>query len=120
MKIYHKILLYQNKWLYPYIRILLTGMVYVACLASLLLIWGVVYEHGFMVSERSAGWLQYLYDIVRGIFLLEVTLYILLDYQNTKRRFNRLTWVLTALYIERLYFLFVTYLIISRYRKTQT
>lgn len=26
----------------------------------------------------------------------------------------------SALYIERLYFLFVTYLIISRYRKTQT
>lgn len=28
--------------------------------------------------------------------------------------------VVSALYIERLYFLFVTYLIISRYRKTQT
>lgn len=28
--------------------------------------------------------------------------------------------VVLALYIERLYFLFVTYLIISRYRKTQT
>lgn len=97
MKIYHKILLYQNKWLYPYIRIFLTGMVYVACLASLLLIMGVVYEHGFTVSERGAGRLQHLYDIVWGIFLLEVTLYILLDYQHTKRRFNRLTWVLIAL-----------------------
>lgn len=97
MKIYHKILLYQNKWLYPYIRIFLTGMVYVACLASLLLILGVVYEHGFTVSERGAGRLQHLYDIVWGIFLLEVTLYILLDYQHTKRKFNRLTWVLTAL-----------------------
>lgn len=97
MKIYHKILLYQNKWLYPYIRVLLTGMVYVAYLASLLLIMGVVYEHGFTVSEQSVGRLQHLYDIVRGIFLLEVTLYILLDYQHTKRRFNRLTWVLVAL-----------------------
>lgn len=97
MKIYHKILLYQNKWLYPYIRIFLTGMVYVACLASLLLILGVVYEHGFTVSERGAGRLQHLYDIVWGIFLLEVTLYILLDYQHTKRKFNRLTWVLIAL-----------------------
>lgn len=28
--------------------------------------------------------------------------------------------VVSALYIERRYFLFVTYLIISRYRKTQT
>ena len=33
---------------------------------------------------------------------------------------NRLFSVVSALYIERRYFLFVTYLIISRYRKTQT
>ena len=33
---------------------------------------------------------------------------------------NLVPIVLSALYIERRYFLFVTYLIISRYRKTQT
>ena len=36
---------------------------------------------------------------------------------------NKWTWIIgvvSALYIERRYFLFVTYLIISRYRKTQT
>ena len=47
MKIYHKFLLYQNKWIHPYTRIILGGVTYIAYLASILLIMGVVYEHGF-------------------------------------------------------------------------
>lgn len=50
-------------------------------------------------------------------------------YYQRKYRLETISWekastwgvgVVSALYIERLYFLFVTYLIISRYRKTQT
>ena len=37
MKIYHKFLLYQNKWIYPYTRIILGGVTYIAYLASILL-----------------------------------------------------------------------------------
>ena len=44
MKIYHKFLLYQNKWIHPYTRIILGGVTYIAYLASILLIMGVVYE----------------------------------------------------------------------------
>ena len=43
MKIYHKILLYQNKLLQPYVRILLRMMAVLTYMASLLLIVGVVY-----------------------------------------------------------------------------
>lgn len=39
------------------------------------------------------------------------------NYINYRRGF---LFVVSALYIERRYFLFVTYLIISRYGKTQT
>ena len=44
------------------------------------------------------------------------------SYQETKETDARNDGddVVSAVYIERLYFLFVTYLIISRYRKTQT
>ena len=45
MKIYHKFLLYQNKLLKPYIRIILGLVEALTYLASLLLIVGVVYEH---------------------------------------------------------------------------
>ena len=50
MKIYHKFLLYQNKLLKPYVRILLGLVEALTYLASLLLIVGVVYEHGFSLS----------------------------------------------------------------------
>ncbi len=97
MKIYHKFFLYQNKWIHPYIRIFLAGMTYIAYLASILLIVGVVYEHGFTISEHESQQLQYLYRLVWGVFLAEITLRILLEYQDTKRKFNRLTWILTIL-----------------------
>ena len=50
MKIYHKFLLYQNKLLKPYVRILLGLIEALTYLASLSLIVGVVYEHGFPLS----------------------------------------------------------------------
>ena len=45
MKIYHKFLLYQNKLLKPYVRILLGLVEALTYLASLLLIVGVVYVY---------------------------------------------------------------------------
>ena len=97
MKIYHKFLLYQNKWIYPYTRIILGGVTYIAYLASILLIMGVVYEHGFTISEHEASQLQTLYRFVWGVFLSEVTLRLLLEYRDTKRTFKKLTWILIAL-----------------------
>ena len=47
MKIYHKFLLYQNKWIHPYVRMTVGVMTSITYLASILLIVGVVYEHGF-------------------------------------------------------------------------
>ena len=97
MKIYHKFLLYQNKWIHPYTRIILGGVTYIAYLASILLIMGVVYEHGFTISEHEASQLQTLYRFVLGVFLSEVTLRLLLEYRDTKRTFKKLTWILIAL-----------------------
>lgn len=97
MKIYHKYFLYQNKWIHPYIRIILGAVTYIAYLASILLIVGVVYEHGFTISPQEASQLQTLYRFVWGIFLTEVTLHILLEYRDTKRIYKRLTWILIAL-----------------------
>lgn len=97
MKIYHKYFLYQNKWIHPYIRMILGAVTYIAYLASILLIVGVVYEHGFTISPQEASQLQTLYRFVWGIFLAEVTLHILLEYRDTKRIYKRLTWILIAL-----------------------
>lgn len=97
MKIYHKFLLYKNKWIHPYVRMVLSGMSVVTYLASLLLIAGVVYEHGFTITAEEEGQLKSLYHGVWLVFLADVTLRILLEYKDTRRTFSKLAWVLTAL-----------------------
>lgn len=97
MKIYHKFLLYKNKWIHPYIKMTLGVMSTLTYLASLALIVGVVYEHGFSISADEAHRLQGLYRGVWIVFLLDISLRILLEYKDTRRAFSRLTWVLTAM-----------------------
>ena len=97
MKIYHKFLLYQNKWIHPYVRMTVGVMTSITYLASILLIVGVVYEHGFTISEVEAHQLQRLYHGVWIVFLADVTLRILLEYKDTRRTFSKLTWILTIL-----------------------
>ena len=80
MKIYHKFLLYQNKLLKPYVRILLGLVEALTYLASLLLIVGVIYEHGFPLSVDEVAKIQVLYKAVWIIFLVDVTLHISLEY----------------------------------------
>ena len=97
MKIYHKFLLYQNKWIHPYVRMTVGVMTSITYLASILLIVGVVYEHGFTISEVEAHQLQRLYHGGWIVFLVDVTLRILLEYKDTRRTFSKLTWILTIL-----------------------
>ena len=97
MKIYHKILLYQNKLLQPYVRILLRMMAVLTYMASLLLIVGVVYEHGFPLSAPDISHLKILYKAVWIIFLIDVTLHIFLEYKGTKKNFRKLAWILSWL-----------------------
>lgn len=97
MKIYHKFLLYQNKWIHPYTKMILGVMTSITYLASILLIVGVVYEHGFTISQVEVQQLHHLYRGVWFVFLTDVTLRLLLEYKDTRRKFSKLTWILTAL-----------------------
>lgn len=97
MKIYHKFLLYQNKLLKPYIRIILGLLEALTYLASFALIIGVIYEHGFPLSADETAKIQVLYKAVWVIFLIDVTLHILLEYRSTKKRYRRLAWILSGL-----------------------
>ena len=96
MKIYHKFLLYQNKLLKPYVRILLGLVEALTYLASLLLIVGVVYEHGFPLSPVEVQQIQILYKAVWIIFLIDVTLHISLEYRKTKKQYRCLAWILSV------------------------
>lgn len=97
MKIYHKFLLYQNKLLKPYIRFLLGLIEAFTYMASLLLIVGVVYEHGFPLSYEQVQNVHVLYKVVWIAFLVDVTLHISLEYRDTKKNYLRIAWILSWL-----------------------
>lgn len=97
MKLYHKFFLYQNKWIHPYIRVALGVMTALTYLASILLIVGLVYEHGFTISAAEAHQLQRLYHGVWIVFLVDISLHILLEYKDTRQTFSMLTCILTFL-----------------------
>ena len=97
MKIYHKFLLYQNKLLKPYIRLLLGTMAIVTYLFSLFLIAGVVYEHGFLLTPEEVSKVQMLYKAVWIIFLVDISLRLLLEYKDTKKTYRKVAWVLNGL-----------------------
>ena len=98
MKIYHKFLLYKNKWIYPYIRLTMGVITALTYLASILLIVGLVYEHGFMISADEANQLQHLYHGVWIVFLMDISLHLLLEYKDTRQTFSKLTWILTVMF----------------------
>lgn len=97
MKIYHKLLLYQNKLLKPYIRVALGLLETLTYLASLALIVGVVCEHGFPLSADETERLQILYKAVWLIYLTDVTLHLFLEYRSTRKQYRWLAWVLSIL-----------------------
>ena len=86
MKLYHKAFLYRHKWIQPYLQKVLGGIDAVTFLAALALIGGVVYEHGFIISEGAEADLGVLYRTVWGVFLVQTTMHIGLAYRETLKK----------------------------------
>ena len=97
MKLYHKAFLYRQKWIQPYLQKVLGGIDAVTFLAALALIGGVVYEHGFIISEGAEADLGVLYRTVWGVFLVQTTMHIGLAYRETLKKYRTFTWVLNIL-----------------------
>ncbi|MFR8082963.1 MAG: TrkH family potassium uptake protein [Odoribacter splanchnicus] len=97
MKLYHKAFLYRHKWIQPYLQKVLGGIDAVTFLAALALIGGVVYEHGFIISEGAEADLVVLYRTVWGVFLVQTTMHIGLAYRETLKKYRTFTWVLNIL-----------------------
>lgn len=73
------------------------GIDAVTFLAALALIGGVVYEHGFIISEGAEADLGVLYRTVWGVFLVQTTMHIGLAYRETLKKYRTFTWVLNIL-----------------------
>ena len=97
MKLYHKAFLFRHKWIQPYLQKVLGGIDAVTFLAALALTGGVVYEHGFIISEGAEADLGVLYRTVWGVFLVQTTMHIGLAYRETLKKYRTFTWVLNIL-----------------------
>ena len=97
MKLYYKAFLYHKKWIQPYIHVILRLIDAITYFASLLLIAGVIYEHGFRISFEDISYLNALYKGVWIVFLISVTSHLLLEYRDTKKNFKSVAWILSVL-----------------------
>ncbi len=97
MKIYHKFLLYQNKWLSPYIKGSLNIMQWITCLCSIALFVALIFEKGFTIDAEDLVLIERVYKTVWIIFLIDITLPFILDYQRAKQSFKHVMWLISLL-----------------------
>lgn len=100
MKPNRKTFLYKNKRIQFYVRTFLGFVEALTYFASVLLIIGVVYEHGFRISTESVEQISLLYKFVWIVFLINITAHLLLEYKDVKKKFRVYAWILgTLLYL---------------------
>ena len=75
----NKYLLYRHRWIYPYVKILLGTIRFLAIVASLLLIVAFIYEHGFVISYADVETLSKVYHGVWIVFLVDIISHLLLS-----------------------------------------
>ena len=97
MKLYHKLLLYKNKFLEPYVRFLFRFLNIIMTLSSLLLIGAVVYEHGFKLDNEDIEYLNKIFRFVWIFFLVELTAHLIFEFKEAKIKYKKWTWILSAL-----------------------
>ena len=97
MKFYNLLILYRNKLVYPYVRILLNIVLWIAYLFSAALIGAVIYEHGFHVSASELQVLNTFYHVTWLVMLTNVLSHLFLGLKDMRMHFNIMTWVLTFL-----------------------
>lgn len=93
----HKLFIYRKKLVRPYIEQLLKWMDGITYVMSVLLLFTLVYEHGFLISFEEQEIINNLYHGVWIIFLVDTSLHILLDYSHTRRQYRGLTWIVSMM-----------------------
>ena len=93
----HKLFIYRKKLVKPYIERLLKWMDGITYMMSALFILTLVYEHGFLISFEEMEMINTLYHFVWIVFLVDISLHLLLNYSDTKRKYRGLAWILSLM-----------------------
>lgn len=97
MKIYNKYLLFQNKLLLPYIDIGLRLLEILSYLASVIFIISFVYRYGYELSPEDKELVTHVYRGVWVVFIFDIVLHFLFSYSEVKKRYKKITWILSIL-----------------------
>ena len=97
MELLHKLFIYRKKLVKPYIEQLLKWTDGITYMMSALLILTLVYEHGFLISFEEMEVINTLYHFVWIVFLVDISLHLLLNYSDTKRKYRGLAWILSLM-----------------------
>lgn len=97
MKWLNKLYIFHNRTVKPHVRQLLFWADSYACLMSFVFVLAIVYKHGFRVS--TGGWeaVDFIYQWTWISFLVVNTLYLLLNFQEVRRSYRKVTWGLNLL-----------------------
>lgn len=93
----HKLFIYRKKLVKPYIERLLKWMDGITYMMSALFILTLVYEHGFLISFEEMEMINTLYHFMRIVFKFDISLHLLLNYSDTKRKYRGLAWILSLM-----------------------
>ncbi len=107
MSQFNKLFIYRKKLVRPYITRIL-GALNVSCyVMALAFILATVYQHGFRISNEDLAIVHKIYKYVWAIFFASSVAHITLDFENVRKQFNVLSWVLhSLLYITAIPILF--------------
>lgn len=95
----NKFLLYRNRWIYPYIKVLLGIIRLLTFAASVILFLAVIYEHGFVISATEMQTLEQIYRGVWIVFLVDLLCRLLLRFDNTRQEMSSFAWILAIFFL---------------------
>lgn len=99
MKAYEKFLLYRNRFVAPKIDLGLRILNGVAFLLSLLFIIATIFSFGYDLTAVQQYTVSTIGEITWWVFLLQILLPLFITYQDVKRDYRGITWVLSFLFL---------------------
>ena len=97
MSQFNKLFIYRKKLVRPYITRALSALNVACYIMALAFILATVYQHGFRISKADLDIVFKIYKYVWAIFFASSVANITLDFQNVRKQFNILSWVLHSL-----------------------
>lgn len=98
-RFFDKLLLYKNRWMQPYISIILRIVDIITLFASILVVIGLFYQLGFYLSDEQRETIFQFSQYVRISFLIHIISHLALEFKKTRNKYRMFVWILAILLI---------------------